>query len=335
MQYYMHEISLSQFDTNFRKELITIMSEKCVIGLDIGGTNARIGAVALNGTLLHSRISSSREIADGSAEDAIKDLASFINTYIQEFVTQEVLAIGVAFPATLDANRKILYSASNLGKDAKCRFDGLNIVDGLKEWISVPVFLGKDTDFILYNDIHELNLETSNMIAGIYFGTGIGSSFLYRGETIYGNDGVTGEIGHLPISDNRRKCTCNERQGCCETIASGWCLTEIQKEHFPDTPLPELFKKHLDSPELQTFVYDMAKVIALTGNLLNSAYTVIGGGLVNMDSFPRELLLKHTLQMLRHPYPRDTFQMLFSPSGQNAGILGAAQFLFKKLNVND
>lgn len=309
------------------------MHETCVIGLDIGGTNIRIGAVGLDGELLHSRISSSKDIACGRPEDAIKDLADFINTYKENFVPQRVMGVAVAFPATLDAKREVLYSATNLGENAKCRFDGLNIVKGLREYINAPVFLGKDTDFILYNDIHELKLDTSDMITGIYFGTGIGSSFFYRGETIYGSDGVAGEIGHLPISDNRRQCTCNERQGCCETVASGWHLTEIQESHFPDTELSQLFLKHADSPELKTFVYDMARVIALTGNLLNSAYTIIGGGIVNMDGFPKDLLLQNTLQMLRHPYPRNTFRMLFSPSGQNAGILGAAQHLFKKLNL--
>lgn len=310
------------------------MSKECVIGLDIGGTNVRIGSVDLNGKLIHSRITSSKEIADGRPEDAIKDLAVFINTYIKEFVPQKVLGVAVAFPATLDAKREVLYSATNLGENAKCRFDGQNIVSGLQEWISAPVFLGKDTDFILYNDIHELHLNTSDMITGIYFGTGIGSSFFYQNDTIYGSDGVAGEIGHLPISDNRRKCTCNERQGCCETVASGWRLTELQKEYFPDTSLSDLFLKHQDSPPIQTFLYDMARVIALTGNLLNSAYTIVGGGIVNMEGFPKKQLLTLTLQMLRHPYPRDTFRMLFSPSGQNAGVLGAAQYLFRKLELS-
>ncbi len=311
------------------------MFNKCVIGLDIGGTNSRIGAVALDGTLLHSSITSSKHIADGLPDCAIADLARYINDYIDENVSQEVLGVAVAFPATIDAQREVLYSASNLGQNAKCRFDGQNIPRGLQKWIKAPVCLGKDSDFILYNDIHELKIETQEMITGIYFGTGIGSSFVYRGETIYGNDGVAGEIGHLPISDNRRKCTCNEYQGCCETIASGWRLVQIRDEYFPNTPVPDLFVLHKNEPVLQTFVYDCARVIALTGNLLNSAYTVVGGGIVNMEGFLKDNLHENVLQMLRHPYPRDTFQLLFSPAGQNTGILGAAQFLFHKLGIKE
>lgn len=309
------------------------MTEKCVIGIDIGGTNSRIGAVALDGTLLHSLVTRSKQIADGGPDTAIKDLAEYIQLYMNENVFQDVVGIAVAFPATLDAKREVLYSASNLGKNAKSRFDGIHIPEELQKYFDAPVFMGKDTDFILYNDVHELGIQTDEMVSGIYFGTGIGSSFMYKGETIYGYNGVAGEIGHLPISDNCRKCTCNKYQGCCETVAAGWRLAQIQKECFPDTSMSDLFVKHADSEELKTFVYDIARVIAVTGNLLNSAYTVIGGGIVNMKGFPKDKLEENVLNMLRSPYPHDGFNMLFSQNGQNAGVLGAAQFLFRKLEL--
>lgn len=311
--------------------MMDVQHNDCVIGMDIGGTNVRIGAVGLDGTLLHARKSSSRPLADGTPETAIQDLAYFINGYIRESVPQRVLGIAIAFPATLDARREVLYSASNFGANAKCRYDGMRIAELLAPLVSAPVYLGKDTDFILHQDMHELGIQTEQMVAGIYFGTGIGSSFFYRGETIYGADGVAGEIGHLPISDNRRQCTCMERQGCCETVASGWRLIQILNEHFPGTELGDIFTKHADTEPVDTFVYDMARVLALTGNLLNPAYTVVGGGIPEMKDFPGEKLEAYVRQMLRHPYPRDSYQLRFSPGGQNAGVLGGARYLLGRL----
>ncbi len=314
--------------------MVQILNEKCVIGLDIGGTNSRIGAVGLDGRLLHSSLDSSKPLADGTPETAIADLAAYINGYIERSVApKEVLGVAVAFPATIDQKREVLYSATNFGENAKCRFDGINIPAELQKFMAPPVFLGKDSDFILYNDVHELKINTKEMVAGIYFGTGIGSSFMYRGETIYGADGVAGEIGHLPISDNRRLCTCGEYQGCCETVASGWRLEQIRRECFPETEISDVFTKHADTEELRTFVFDCARVIALTGNLLNIAYTVVGGGIVNMNGFPKDVLKANVLSLLRHPLPRETYKLLFSPSGQHAGVLGAAQYLFGKLGI--
>ena len=310
------------------------MDQTCLIGMDIGGTRTRIGAVSLNGELLHASMSSSQVFAEGPAETAISDLAQYIGNYIKTNKIKNPLAVAVAFPGTIDAQRKVLYSASNLGKDAKCRFDGINIPDALSAYFDFPVYLGKDTDFILYSDLHDLNIQTEEMVTGIYFGTGIGSSFYYRGETIYGSDGVAGEIGHLPISETGRPCTCKE-SGCCETVASGWRLLQIRDEFFPDVSMDDLFTLHGQSQPLTRFVYDCARVIATTGNLLNSAYTVIGGGIVSMKDFPRDLLYQMTLKMLRHPYPRDHFKMLFSPAGQNAGIYGAAIYLKKQLGLSE
>ena len=307
--------------------------EECVIGLEIGGTHSRIGAISLKGVLLDSKLTESKQIADGSPKMAIADLAAFIRNFIEERRIDNIKAIAVAFPGTLDPSRQILYSASNLGKDAKCRFDGMNIPQGLSEYFKEPIFVGKDSDYILYNDIFELGIETSEMILGVYFGTGIGCSLFYRGETIYGNDGVTGEIGHLPISETKRKCTCNKRQGCCEAVASGWRLLQIRDEFFPDTPTNELFVRHRDEEPLSEYVNYIARILALTGNLLNCAYTIVGGGVINMREFPKERLLEEALKMLRHPYPRDTYKLLFSPGGQNAGIMGAARFLFHKLGI--
>ena len=308
------------------------MTNQCIIGIDIGGTHSRIGSIAMDGTLLHSMITSSKTIADGSPETAISDLADYIRAYIDTYVTNPVAGIAIAFPGTLDAKRKILYSASNLGKDGKCRFDGMHVADELMKILRIPVYLGKDADFILYHDVHELGIETEELVTGIYFGTGIGCSFMYKGETIYGYNGVTGEIGHLPISDNKRPCTCGKTQGCCETVASGWRLTQIRDQYFPDTPMSELFVRHAETEELKEYVNAMARVIALTSNLLNSAYTILGGGIVNMEGFPRARLEAETLSMLRSPYPHNGFRLLFSKNGQNAGVLGAAQFLFRKLN---
>lgn len=311
------------------------MRSFCVIGMDIGATNTRIGAVAPDGTLLHSKIYSTRCISIGAAETAVADLAEFIREYIRRFVKQPVRGVAAAFPATLDSTRQILYSASNLGENAKSRFDGQNLACGLQEELRLPVCIGKDSDYILYHDMRALGIHTPELVTGIYFGTGIGSSFYYRGATIYGSDGVAGEIGHLPISDNRRQCTCGKHCGCCETVASGWRLLQLKEEYFPETPLPQLFVSHAEHPALREFVYDCARVIALTGNLLNSAYTVIGGGIVNMIGFPKEQLRRDVESILRSPYPRNTFRLLFSPGGQSAGVLGAAWFLYDREKIGN
>ncbi|MCI8376321.1 MAG: hypothetical protein HFI29_12965 [Lachnospiraceae bacterium] len=75
--------------------------DKCVIGIDIGGTHSRIGAVALDGSLIHSAITTSKALAAGTPDTAISDLAAYINSYIKQHVSQTVLGIAAGFPRDL------------------------------------------------------------------------------------------------------------------------------------------------------------------------------------------------------------------------------------------
>ncbi|HBU12002.1 MAG TPA: hypothetical protein DEB31_04540, partial [Clostridiales bacterium] len=306
------------------------MDQTCVIGADVGGTFVRIGCVAMDGELIHAAIYKSAAISTGPPKTAIDDLAAFIKQYISELRITDYRGVAIGFPGTLDKSREILYSASNLGENATSRFDGLRIPAGLAAHFDAPVFIGKDTDLLLYSDVHQLGLRTDGMVTGIYFGTGIGASMIYRGETVFGSDGVAGEIGHLPISETGNKCTCNGR-GCCESVASGWRLVQLRDEHFPGTPIDDIFTLHHQTVPIKRYIHDCARIVALTGNLLNSEYTVVGGGIVAMKDFPKDAFLAEILALLRHPYPRDTFRLLYSPAGQDAGVLGAAQLIFHKL----
>lgn len=301
--------------------------ETCGIGMDIGGTFIRIGTVTVQNQLLAFETHDSKLLSKGPPQTAINDLEAFIRQYIERNHILGYRGIAVAFPGTIDPDRKILYSASNLGENAKCRFDNLDIGRELTERFGVPCFLGKDTDYLLRCDVHTHKLDASGLIGGIYFGTGIGSSFIYHGESFYGKNGVAGEIGHLPISERNLPCTCGHR-GCCESIASGWRLRQIHQEFFPETPLDNLFEEHRNAPPLQVFINDISRVISVTGNLLDCNTTVIGGGILAMAGFPRDQLVELTMEKLRSPYPRNGYDLIFSTTGQKSGVLGAAYFLF-------
>ena len=55
-------------------------------------------------------------------------------------------------------------------------------------------------------------------------GYGIGGGLLQAGNLYYGASGTSGEVGHIPVSDDREaKCTCGN-YGCLEAVASGAAL---------------------------------------------------------------------------------------------------------------
>ena len=122
------------------------------IGIDIGGTNFRIGAVDENGEISGFEKNSSRIFDSG---DVIETMAEEIEKYMDRYgIRNKVKAVGVGIPSMVSKDKKKIVSTPNLKG-----FDNLDLVDRLEEKIRMPVFLDRDVNFLLQNDISRLQLD--------------------------------------------------------------------------------------------------------------------------------------------------------------------------------
>lgn len=74
-----------------------------VIGIDIGGTNFRIGAITQDLTLENARRVSSRQLFE--SDDPILVLARFLSSYMEE-IPGTCRGICLGFPGTVDKKSK-------------------------------------------------------------------------------------------------------------------------------------------------------------------------------------------------------------------------------------
>lgn len=79
-----------------------------VLGIDIGGTNLRVGLVDALGALVDSRRVSSQEALSG--DDPMTKLADYLEGYLSEVLDgkYELKAISVGFPSVVDATRTVV-----------------------------------------------------------------------------------------------------------------------------------------------------------------------------------------------------------------------------------
>jgi N-acetylglucosamine repressor len=63
----------------------------------------------------------------------------------------------------------------------------------------------------------------------IGIGMGLGSSIYVNARPLVSRYGISGEIGHIDISQNESICCCGNR-GCLESSASGWAIVKRCKE---------------------------------------------------------------------------------------------------------
>lgn len=292
-----------------------------IVGIDIGGTHIRIGSSSAPGSLEH--FEKVLRITLLGNDHPVKKLADFIRQYGDRHAAGKLPGLAViGFPATLDAKRRHVLQAPNIPG-----LDGLSAQE-LEEQLGIPVIFEKDVNLLFYCDMEDLHLSPQGLAAGIYIGTGIGNALFHDGSPLPGKNGVSGELGHIPKSGSNSVCGCGNR-GCSECFGSGRRLVEIQKEFFSGTDISQLFKREWPHEQLQQFVDEIACIVATEINILDPDSLVLGGGVINMDGFPRATLEERILSHVRKPYPAQSLKIHYSVDGLENGVRGALSLGWK------
>lgn len=303
------------------------MNRRCVIGIDIGGTNFRIGAVCPECGLKAQHFRKVRVGEVFCSRDPLNDLTQYLRRYCEmlsrESIEPEAVVIG--FPATLDRERRTVLQAPNIAF-----MENLPVVEKLACSLSLPVLIERDVCLSLLYDRNKYGLPPCEVLCGIYFGTGIGNAIMIDGRLLAGKDGAAGELGHIPVDGSSEVCGCGN-VGCMENLAGGKYLARLASDVYPQTAVEHLFASHPDSAMLHQFVDRMAMTVAAEVNILNPDYVLIGGGVPQMEAFPREELREKICIHTRAPYPRQALALIFTEDEQDKAVVGAALLAQQRL----
>jgi allose kinase len=292
-----------------------------ILGLDIGGTNLRSGFVDERYTLTGFRISSSQLICGDNAPEKI---AAYIRGTVAEAGVIPA-AISIGFPSTLDRNRRRLLSTPNLEG-----LNNLNMAERLEDSLSLPVYIDRDVNLLFLYDCHANHLSGDVMI-GCYVGTGFGNVIAIGGEILVGKNGVAAELGHIPVRGLALDCPCGN-MGCVEMIASGKALKALQERYYPHETIAGLFALHGNELPIQGLINDLAMGSATEINILDPDEIVLGGGVLQMDGFPKAAFEAAIREHTRKPYPERALCFHYSSENQENGVIGAAILAFRQMN---
>ena len=301
----------------------------CIIGIDIGGTHLRIGAVDRVGNVHHFEKRESREVCaeSGSAPRLIALIRDYL---VRNGLDHRASALAIGFPSTVSRDKRTVYSSPNLPLGGENGLDGQDVVALLNGALDMQVYLDKDTIFLLQYDLVRLNLKQKGCTIGIYYGTGIGNAVFLDGKFLVGKHGVACELGHIPYYGSENICGCGSR-GCAETHAAGYVLRNLWREHYANEPFSELFLRHAGDARMQSFIEAMAIPFATEMNIFDPDQVIIGGGVVEMAGFPMETLLGYLREFVRKPYPGEDFSHLRASSAPEAGVVGAAYYAMERM----
>lgn len=300
-----------------------------VLGIDIGGTFTRTGLVDNNYNVSNFRKIETKEIISNDYD--IDKFLDMIDSVIKEsgLFTESVdslKAVSIGVPATVNKEKNKIISATYLHS-----LENVDLVDIIKsKFKNIEVFLEKDVNFLLYKDMYDMQLYNYPIVCGVYFGTGIGNSIYINNEFISGKHGTAGELGHIPVYGNNKICGCGN-VGCIESKASGKALQYINDEKYKGNNISEIFNHYNEDEELKDFIDVLSIAVATELNILDPDVFIFGGGLQDMNNFPRKELEECIYKHSRKPYPGKDITILYTGNTQNSGVIGGGIYAFDKL----
>ncbi|MDR3246577.1 MAG: ROK family protein [Prevotellaceae bacterium] len=189
------------------------MRKKVVAGIDIGGTNTRIGLVDQAGEVLtDSNIATDQY---SSVEGYISAIYNSIEILLKnpDMPLSELIGIGIGAP---NAN----YHTGCIEKAVNLPWSDVPLASMLgANFPGVTIKVTNDANAVAIAEMVYGNAKDLKDFVVITLGTGLGSGIVANGELIYGHDGLAGEVGHITAVPDGRACNCG-RKGCLETYVS-------------------------------------------------------------------------------------------------------------------
>ena len=310
---------------------------KTVIGLDIGGTNVRMGLVR-DGVLERGEAYATHETLTGGDEIAL------LGGMIHDFRGGEAVdAVSIGFPSSIGADGKTVLNPPNIVKgDGSRAFMGVNVADPLAQILGVKVLVNKDANHLLRFDAHSAASEArgaeagakgeakeagakaamAGTLVGCYIGTGFGSAVMVGGQFLRGKNGSAVETGHIPFFGGDRLCGCG-KTGCAECYASGRAAKEILDSQYPGLTFDDMFARHSQDEPVAALIKAIAVTVAALVNIFDPHMLFLGGGVLSA-AFPRDALTAAVLRHTMAPYPREGLDIRFSQHDSYSGVIGAA-----------
>lgn len=306
------------------------------VGIDLGGTNTKIGLLNIEGDILKSSIikTLSSEGVDKTMEriwGVIQELAKEANINIKN-----VKGIGMGIPGPVE-DQSIVAFFANFPWGTN-----VNVKEKLEKITGIETKLDNDANIIALGEAKYGAAKGSKSSVTVALGTGIGGGIYVNGMLVSGFKGAGGEIGHMKIVKDGRVCGCGQK-GCFEAYASATGLireavsrltvnkqnllyTMIEgnvagleaKDIFDAAKERDIFSLDLVDYEAEYLAMGIANIL----NIINPETIVLGGGVALAGDILLDPLRKK-LEKYALPVTLEDLKIVQGILGNEAGIKGA------------
>jgi len=318
--------------------------DRFLIGVDMGGTNVRMGIVTPEGKVL-KKVQYRTDISKGGLalfERLVSNLKDLVQENFKE--SNQLIGIGIGVAGPIDMKKGLIMEPPNLPG-----LKGFPLRDFLREKISSPIAIENDANAFTLGEGWVGAAKGCKHYCGITLGTGVGGGIVVAGKILHGVEGMAGEVGHMVINPKGPLCGCGGR-GCLEVYASGTGIRRMALEAIEKGKGKGILKWSGGDPQQMTSenIFEAAQSGNVTAKrIFNEMGKYLGLGLVNLIHLfnPEKIVIggkvcrawdyfigsvMEIVQERSMKGPREKLQIVKAKCGDDAGMLGAAYSALKK-----
>lgn len=282
--------------TGGRKAITIKLNEnsRYSIGIALTPKNIKISLVSLKKNIIES-------IKIRHKNDSIENIIFIVNENIDmimrkhNITSENLLGVGISLPGTVDFKEGIIKYSYFLGAknfNLKERFEHLN----------VPIYVENEANLSAYYEFLNRKDVLENLLY-VSITDGFGLGIIINGKIYRGDNNSSGELGHIKIAMNGKKCKCGAK-GCLEAYTSMNCLIDNYNESASESisDIDEFEEKYINNDKIAKSVLDKYLKVLSVGlsNLIMilDPNTIILGGDINS-------LLKDKINLLKEYIYKD------------------------------
>jgi glucokinase len=167
-----------------------------VLGIDIGGTNIRVGYIDNNDLV---RVESA-EIINHNDELSV---VNQIKLLIKKFVGNSIAGIGIGVPSVVDVEKGIVYDVQNIPS-----WKEVHLKEILEREFKIPVYINNDANCFAAGEKYFGKGKGYKDVVGLICGTGLGAGLIVNNRLYSGSNCGAGEFGMIHFKDQNYEYYC-------------------------------------------------------------------------------------------------------------------------------
>jgi predicted NBD/HSP70 family sugar kinase len=307
-----------------------------VAGVDLGGTKIQTVVVRGGQILGQARLPTPEESADAVAEAIVRTVRTALQAAGAE--TSWLRSVGIGSPGRAQ-DGIVSHSPNVVGMQDPYPL-GAGVARGLD---GVPIHVDNDVTVATLGELRRGAGRPFASMLGVFVGTGVGGGLVFD-RTVWRGRGGAGEIGHVVVKPDGRRCGCGGRghlesyagrasmQAKAERLVAAGehtVLFDLMAKHGRDRMTSGIIERalhhgdHMTERLMDRAVWALGVALASAQNLLDVEAVIVGGGLA--ERFGRAFVdrIAHEMTPLLFVPDRPP-EILPAELGDLSGAMGAA-----------